>query len=112
MHQPEKHRQAIGEVLSIIGDGLDASMAVDIAIRSYDLPFEWTEDINGEISGLTEEVDSENISDRTDCRDIPFVTIDGEDARDFDDAVFCQKRAMIKGVAGVYWLRLRMSLTM
>ena len=97
VHQPEKHRQAIGEVLSIIGDGLDASMAVDIAIRSYDLPFEWTEDINGEISGLTEEVDSENISDRTDCRDIPFVTIDGEDARDFDDAVFCQKEGNDKG---------------
>ena len=68
-----------------------------IAIRSYDLPFEWTEDINGEISGLTEEVDSENISDRTDCRDIPFVTIDGEDARDFDDAVFCQKEGNDKG---------------
>ncbi len=97
VHQPEKHRQAIGEVLSIIGDGLDASMAVDLAIRSYDLPFEWTEDINGEISGLTEEVDSENISDRTDCRDIPFVTIDGEDARDFDDAVFCQKEGNDKG---------------
>lgn len=92
VHQPEKHRQAIGEVLSIIGDGLDASMAVDIAIRSYDLPFEWPEDINNEIAGLTEEVDSENISDRTDCRDIPFITIDGEDARDFDDAVFCENQ--------------------
>jgi len=97
VHQPEKHRQAIGEVLSIIGDGLDASMAVDIAIRSYDLPFEWSEDIDNEIAGLTEEVDSENISDRTDCRDIPFVTIDGEDARDFDDAVFCQKEGNKEG---------------
>jgi len=97
VHQPEKHRQAIGEVLSIIGDGLDASMAVDIAIRSYDLPFEWSEDIDNEIAGLTEKVDSENISDRTDCRDIPFVTIDGEDARDFDDAVFCQKEGNKEG---------------
>jgi len=91
VHQPEKHRQAIGEVLSIIGDGLDASMAVDIAIRSYDIPFEWPEEINKDIEGLTEEVDSENISDRVDCRDIHFVTIDGEDARDFDDAVYCEK---------------------
>ncbi|GJM05433.1 MAG: ribonuclease R [marine bacterium B5-7] len=91
VHQPEKHRQAIGEVLSIIGDGLDASMAVDIAIRSYDIPFEWPEEIDKDIEGLTEEVDSENISDRVDSRDVPFVTIDGEDARDFDDAVFCQK---------------------
>jgi ribonuclease R len=92
VHQPEKHRQPIGEVLSIIGDGLDASMAVDIAIRSYDLPFEWPEEINQEIDGLTEEVDSENISDRMDSRAIPFVTIDGEDARDFDDAVYCEKQ--------------------
>lgn len=91
VHQPEKHRQPIGEVLSIIGDGLDASMAVDIAIRSYGLPFEWPEEIKKEIGGLSEEVDSENIAERKDCRDIPFVTIDGEDARDFDDAVFCKK---------------------
>tara|TARA_R110002073_G_scaffold209161_2_gene369627 strand:- start:14128 stop:16287 length:2160 start_codon:yes stop_codon:yes gene_type:complete len=91
VHQPEKHRQAIAEVLSIIGDGLDASMAVDIAIRSYDIPFEWSEEIEKDIERLTEEVDSENISNRVDSRDVPFVTIDGEDARDFDDAVFCQK---------------------
>ena len=91
VHQPEKHRQPIGEILSIIGDGLDASMAVSIAIRSYDLPFEWSKGVDNEIVGLTEKVDSNNISDRIDYRDIPFVTIDGEDARDFDDAVFCQK---------------------
>jgi ribonuclease R len=92
IHQPEKHRQPIGKVLSILGDGLDASMAVDIAIRSYELPFEWSEQVNQEIKDFTEEVDSENISDRADTRDIPFVTIDGEDARDFDDAVFCEKQ--------------------
>jgi len=97
VHQPEKHRQAIGEVVSIIGDGLDASMAVDIAIRSYDIPFEWPEEINKDIEGLSEEVDSKNISDRVDARDIPFVTIDGEDARDFDDAVFCQREGDKEG---------------
>lgn len=92
MHQPEKHRQPLGKVLNIIGDGLDASMAVDIAIRSYELPFEWPEAVEQEIKGFTEEVDSENIADRNDCRAIPFVTIDGEDARDFDDAVYCEKQ--------------------
>ena len=91
MHQPEKHRQAIGRVLNIIGDGLDASMAVDIAIRSYELPFEWPVAVDKEIDGFSEEVDSINISDRNDSRSIPFVTIDGEDARDFDDAVYCEK---------------------
>ena len=92
IHQPEKHRQAIGEVLSIIGDGIDASMAVDIAIRSYELPFEWPDEINQEVEGLTDQIDLENISDRVDSRAISFVTIDGEDARDFDDAVFCEKQ--------------------
>ncbi|MDB9751488.1 ribonuclease R, partial [Gammaproteobacteria bacterium] len=53
--------------------------------------FEWSKGVDNEIVGLTEKVDSNNISDRIDYRDIPFVTIDGEDARDFDDAVFCQK---------------------
>ena len=91
VHQPGKYRQPIGEILSVIGDGLDTNMAVSIAIRSYDLPFEWSKGVDNEIVGLTEKVDSNNISDRIDYRDIPFVTIDGEDARDFDDAVFCQK---------------------
>ena len=45
VHQPDKHRQAIGKVISIIGDGLDASMAVYIAIHSYDLEFEWYEEL-------------------------------------------------------------------
>ena len=48
--------------------------------------------INKEIDGLTENVDTNKFSDRDDYRDIPFVTIDGDDARDFDDAVFCEKR--------------------
>jgi len=92
VHQPKKHRQPIGKILSIIGDGLDASMVVDIAIRSYELPFEWPVDISQEIEGLTDEIDLNDVSARKDCRDIPFVTIDGADARDFDDAVFCEKQ--------------------
>lgn len=90
-HQPEKHRQPIGKIISIIGDGLDASMAVDIAIRAYDLPFEWSDELEQEIQGFSEECVNEDDSNRQDLRDIPFVTIDGEDAKDFDDAVFCQK---------------------
>ncbi|MCG8379127.1 MAG: ribonuclease R [Proteobacteria bacterium] len=92
VHQPEKHRQPVGKVISIIGDGLDASMAVDIAIRSYELPFEWSDDVEREIKDLDEVIIFETNSDRTDLRKIPFVTIDGEDARDFDDAVYCEKQ--------------------
>jgi ribonuclease R len=91
IHQPEKHRQAIGKILNVIGDGLDGSMAVDIAIRSYELPFEWPDAIEKEIKGLTDEIVLDDIENRKDIRDIPLVTIDGADARDFDDAVYCEK---------------------
>jgi ribonuclease R len=91
LHQPEKHRQPIGKILNIIGDGLDGSMAVDIAVRSYELPFEWPDAIEEEIKGLTDEIVPDDIENRKDIRDIPLVTIDGADARDFDDAVYCEK---------------------
>jgi ribonuclease R len=91
IHQPEKHRQPIAKVLNIIGDGLDGSMAVDIAIRSYELPFEWPDAIDEEIKGLTDEIELDDVVNRKDIRDIALVTIDGADARDFDDAVYCEK---------------------
>ena len=91
LQQPEKHRQAIGKILNVIGDGLEGSMAVDIAIRSYELPFEWSEALEKEIKDLTDEVVLDDIDNRNDIRNIPLVTIDGADARDFDDAVYCEK---------------------
>lgn len=91
LHQPEKHRQAIGKILNVIGDGLEGSMAVDIAMRSYELPFEWPEALEKEIKDLTDEVVLNAIDSRNDIRNIPLVTIDGADARDFDDAVYCEK---------------------
>lgn len=91
LHQPEKHRQAIGKILNVIGDGLEGSMAVEIAIRSYELPYEWPDEVEQEIKGLTEEVNLDDVDNRKDIRELSFVTIDGADARDFDDAVYCEK---------------------
>jgi ribonuclease R len=91
VHQPEKHQQPIGKILNVIGDGLEGSMAIDIAIRSYELPFEWPDALEEEIKDLTDEVILDDIENRKDIRDIPLVTIDGADARDFDDAVYCEK---------------------
>ncbi|MEM6998524.1 MAG: ribonuclease R [Pseudomonadota bacterium] len=91
LHQPEKHRQAIGKILNVIGDELDCSMAVDIAIRSYELPFEWPKAFKKEIKSLSDEIILDDIENRNDIRNIPLVTIDGADARDFDDAVYCEK---------------------
>jgi ribonuclease R len=91
VHQPDKHRQPIGKVINVIGDGLEGSMAVDIAIRSYDLPFEWPDALEKEIKDLTPDIVLDDLENRKDIRDIPLVTIDGADARDFDDAVYCEK---------------------
>jgi len=91
VHQPEKHRQAIGKILSIIGDGLEGSMAVDLAMRSYELPFEWPDAVDKEVEGLSDKIVLDDLDNRKDIRDLPLVTIDGADARDFDDAVYCEK---------------------
>lgn len=90
LHQPEKHRQPIAKVLNVIGDGLEGSMAVDIAVRSYELPFEFSEAIEKETNGLTDNIVLDDIENRKDIRHLSLVTIDGADARDFDDAVYCE----------------------
>jgi len=89
--QPDKHTQPVGKVIKVIGDKISSGIATDVAIQAYELPYEWSKSVTKEISSL----DPENIyipKDREDYRELPFVTIDGEDARDFDDAVFCKKR--------------------
>ena len=90
-HQPQKHRPPVGKISSVIGDNDNLDTLVDITIHSHDLPFKWPHEIGQEIDGLTDKIDSSAITNRNDYRNIPFVTIDGEDARDFDDAVFCEK---------------------
>ncbi len=89
-HYPDKKRQAIGEVIEILGDHMAPGMEIDVAIRSYGLPEEWPQAVEEETAGLAPEVLEEAKLDRLDLRDTPLVTIDGEDARDFDDAVYCE----------------------
>lgn len=89
--QPTKVRQAIGRVVEILGEHLAPGMEIELAIRQYELPNVWSEALLAEIKHLTPEVPEQAKQGRVDLRDIPLVTIDGEDARDFDDAVFCKK---------------------
>lgn len=89
VEQPGKHRQAIGEVIEIIGEHMAPGMEIDIAIRSYQLPNTWPETVLEEIKEYDQEVPSNHEESRKDIRDLPLVTIDGEDAKDFDDAVYC-----------------------
>jgi ribonuclease R len=91
IEQPTRQRDPIGRVLEVLGDHMAPGMEIEVAIRSYDLPCAWPEAVLQEISGLSEEIPEEAKAERIDLRHLPLVTIDGEDARDFDDAVYCER---------------------
>lgn len=81
-----------GRITEVLGENMAKGMEVEIAIRNYDIPHIWSDAVQKQIAEFTETVAEKDKQGRVDLRDLPLVTIDGEDARDFDDAVFCQKR--------------------
>jgi ribonuclease R len=91
VQQPSLHHQPIGRIIEVLGKHLAPGMEIEVAIRSYELPNEWPEKLLKEIKHLKAEVPESAKQGRIDLRDLPLVTIDGEDARDFDDAVYCKK---------------------
>ncbi len=91
LEHPTKHRAAMGRVIEIMGDRMAPGMEIDIAIRAHDLPNTWSDSVQNEIAGYDGEVPESAKEGRVDLRKVPLVTIDGADARDFDDAVFCSK---------------------
>ncbi|GAD81329.1 ribonuclease R [Vibrio ezurae NBRC 102218] len=103
-----RSRGMTGKVVEVLGENLAPGMETQIAIRTHQIPNEWPEEVTKQIASLQEEVPEEAKKGRVDLRELPLVTIDGEDARDFDDAVYCEKK---KAVAGVYGSLLRMSVT-
>jgi ribonuclease R len=90
IEQPTKYRQPIGKVVEILGEHMAPGMEIDVAIRSHGLPLVWSSETESQIAGLSPEVAEADKQGREDIRHLPLVTIDGEDARDFDDAVFCE----------------------
>ena len=88
--QPEKHQPPQGVIVEVLGDHLAPGLETDIAIRSHGLPHEWNDAVTAEADKLGEEVAEDDKQSRIDVRHLPLVTIDGEDARDFDDAVYCE----------------------
>jgi len=92
LEYPTQRRQAMGRIVEILGDHMAPGMEIDVAIRSHDLPHIWSPLVDVECEGLPAEVPEEAKQGRTDIRDLPLVTIDGEDSMDFDDAVYCEPR--------------------
>ncbi|MCI0666638.1 MAG: ribonuclease R, partial [Methylococcaceae bacterium] len=91
LEQPSKRNRPIGRVIEVLGDHMAPGMEIQMALRSYELPFEWPREVVEEAENLNASVDLGVDSQRTDLRTIPLVTIDGEDAKDFDDAVYCKR---------------------
>lgn len=91
IEQPSRRFNAMGRVVEILGDSMAPGMEIDVAIRSHDIPHRWPQDAIKAADKLGSEVAETDKLHRADLRKLPFVTIDGEDARDFDDAVYCEK---------------------
>ncbi|MGX3021553.1 ribonuclease R [Ursidibacter sp. B-7004-1] len=91
--QPRKadFKRPVGFITEILGDNLAPGMEIEIALRNHEIPHIWSEGVEKQIRQFSEEVPEEAKQGRVDLRHLPLVTIDGESARDFDDAVFCQR---------------------
>lgn len=84
---PESNRQPVGHVVDIVGAASDPGIEVQVAIRTHDLPHLFSEAAIAQADSFGDAIPADAITDRLDLRDLPFVTIDGADAKDFDDAV-------------------------
>ncbi|MHB8252418.1 MAG: ribonuclease R [Acidiferrobacter sp.] len=93
LEQPTMKSPPVGRIVEVLGERTEPGMEIEIALRKYGLPHEFSPAVATEIAGLAPIVDAQESARREDLRVVPLVTIDGEDARDFDDAVFCEKTA-------------------
>jgi len=89
---PNKRAQAIGKVIHILGEHMAPGMEIEVAILAHSIPAKWPDDVLQDVAKIRQHVDQNDLAGRTDLRDLPFVTIDGEDAKDFDDAVYCYRK--------------------
>jgi ribonuclease R len=90
MQHPDKHAQPIGRIVEVLGNYADPGMEIEIALRKHDLPYEFPKDVELHAKAIAPTVAAADWAGREDIRKLPLVTIDGETARDFDDAVYCE----------------------
>ena len=89
VQQPQRHVQPVGRVIEVLGAIDDPGMEIEIAVRKFAVPHEFPPAVLAAAEALPSHVQPRELDGRVDLRDVPLVTIDGEDARDFDDAVYC-----------------------
>ena len=88
--QPSKHAHPMGKVIQILGNYADSGMEIEIALRKHKLPHQFSPAAIKQAEAIPKIVQPNDYKDRIDCRELPLITIDGETARDFDDAVFAE----------------------
>ncbi|AFP85533.1 ribonuclease R [secondary endosymbiont of Heteropsylla cubana] len=95
MQRPTRQNKAIGKVVEVLGDNMSTSIAVNIALRNHAIPYIWSPEVKEQLAHLQEEnkvaIIIKDKCERVDIRMLPLMTIDDEDARDLDDAVYCEK---------------------
>ncbi|MDP4608757.1 MAG: ribonuclease R, partial [Burkholderiaceae bacterium] len=94
---PALYGQPVGRVKEVLGEIDDPGMEIEIAVRKYSVPHEFSDECLRLAKGLPDKVRATDKKGRVDLTDVPLVTIDGEDARDFDDAVYCEPAKVGRG---------------
>jgi len=87
---PSRHSQPVGLIEQVLGQENAPGMEVTIALNTHNIPHQWNDQVHKTIRNLNDQVSAQDKQQRRDLRPFPFVTIDGADARDFDDAVYCE----------------------
>jgi ribonuclease R len=90
--QPAKHAQPIARVIEVLGNYADPGMEIEIALRKHALPYIFSRAVEAACTKFTRQIEARDSAGREDLRGLPLVTIDGETAKDFDDAVYCEPR--------------------
>jgi ribonuclease R len=88
---PSRHAQPVGRVAEVLGHHADPGMEIEIAVRKFDLPHEFSKRALAQAKATPDSVREDDLRARKDLRKLAFVTIDGETAKDFDDAVYCKR---------------------
>src|SRR5574343_1929528 len=94
---PALYGQPVGRVKEVLGDIDDPGMEIEIAVRKYGVPHQFSDAAMAQARALPDKVRAADKKNRIDLTDVPLVTIDGEDARDFDDAVYCEPTKVGRG---------------
>ena len=91
IEQPQRHVKPVGRIIEVLGNYADPGMEIEIALRKHDLPHEFSKEVEKLSAKFPAGVTEIDLQGRVDMRGLPLVTIDGESAKDFDDAVYCEQ---------------------